>query len=389
MKLAALITHPVQYYTPLFRELARRADLTVFFGHSASCADHEESGFGVRFDWDIDLLSGYKHVFLDNVAARPSLNTFAGVDTPSIGPALRRGGFDALLLTGWYRKTHLQALAAAKRSGLPVLVRGDSHLDTPRSYLKTFVKRATFRPFLQLFDAALYVGERNRAYLRHYGYPEGRLFHSPHCVDNAWFAARATEAARAEIRSRFGIESKARVVLFAGKLVPFKRPLDIVAAVGRLRRAGVAVEMLVAGAGELESALREAATVEDAKVHTLGFCNQTEMPKAYAACDVLALPSDGRETWGLVVNETLACGRPVIVSDAVGCAPDLAEDGVAGRVFRSGDVDDLAAKLVCLLKHPPSTDAILRKSQQYSIDRAAEGILEGATLAIKKRKALA
>ena len=354
MRLAIVASHPIQYHAPLFRELARQIDLTVFFAHRATPADQAHAGFGVGFDWDVDLLSGYEHVFLRNVARKPSLEHFAGCDTPDLGRRLAEGRFDAVLVMGWHLKSFVQALLAAKRLGMPVMARGDSHLQTPRGVVKKMAKAFAYPSFLRFFDAALYVGERSRAYWRHYRYPSTRLFFSPHCVDAEWFAKRATPEARAALRTRLGLAPDSKVVLFAGKLVPFKRPLDLIAAASQLKSRGPDIEVLVAGSGPLQSEIVGAARTAGVPCHMLGFCNQSEMPAAYAAADVLVLPSDGRETWGLVANEALACGRPIVVSDAVGCAPDLAADGTAGRVFASGDVGALAAALSDVMDHPPA-----------------------------------
>lgn len=376
MKLAIVASHPVQYYAPLFRTLAREVELTVFYGHRDTQADQAQAGFGVGFAWDVDLLSGYDHVFLDNVAREPGLGRFAGVDTPSIGRHLRAGRFDAVLLLGWYLKSFLQALLAAKRIGLPVMVRGDSQLGTPRSRAKTLAKSALYPVFLRRFDAALIVGERNRAYWRHYRYPAGRMFDSPHCIDNRWFAERATREARAAVRARFGIADDAAVALFAGKLLPFKRPLDFIAGVAAARRPGIAVEAMIAGAGPLEDEVRKAAASAQVPLHMLGFCNQSEMPGAYAAADALVLPSTGRETWGLVANEALACGRPVLLSDAVGSAPDLAADPRAGRSFPLGDTAALASQLQSLLATEADKSAIASLAERHSLESAAAGIVE-------------
>ena len=142
----------------------------------------------VEFDWDVDLLSQYGHVFLRNIARKPGLDAFPGCDTPDIGRRLAEGHFDAVLVMGWHLKSFVQALVAAKRLGMPVLSRGDSQLQTQRSALKKAAKAFAYPAFLRLFDAGLYVGERSRAYWRHYGYPSTRLFFSPHCVDAQWFA---------------------------------------------------------------------------------------------------------------------------------------------------------------------------------------------------------
>jgi glycosyltransferase involved in cell wall biosynthesis len=102
------------------------------------------------------------------------------------------------------------------------------------------------------------------------------------------------------------------------------------------------------------------------------------MPPAYAAADCLVLPSDGRETWGLVANEALACGRPIIVSSACGCAPDLARDGNVGRTFPAGDPAALSDAICALAASPPSPSAIAALSQAYSLDAAVAGIRRAA-----------
>lgn len=377
MRLAIVASHPIQYYAPLFRALAARLDLTVFYAHRATPDDQAQAGFGVGFDWDIDLLSGYAYEFLRNVAAAPTLDRFAGVDTPEIGRRLRAGRFDAVLIMGWRLKCFHQALWAAKRMRIPVLVRGDSQLDTPRAAWKRWAKAITYPIFLRTFDGALSVGVRNRAYWLHYGYPETRIFDSPHCIDNDWFAARATPGARAELRERLGIAPETKLVLFAGKLMPFKRPLDLIEAAALARGAGEAVEILVAGAGPLEPELRARARALGVPAHFLGFCNQTEMPAAYAASDLLVLPSDS-ETWGLVVNEALACGRPVLVSDAVGCAPDMAAHLGDHAVFPVGNVRAMAARLHEALSSPVDIDKLAKAAAAFSVAIAADGIIAAA-----------
>ena len=374
VRLAILTSHPIQYYAPLFRELAKRVDLHVLFAHRASAEEQGKAGFGISFEWDVDLTSGYSYSFVRNVSQRPGTDHFFGCDTPEIGRDLREREFDAVLILGWHLKVFIQALVAAKRMGLPVMVRGDSQLETPRSAVKTAGKAVVYPPFLRLFDAALYVGRRSRAYYEHYRYPRERLFFSPHCVDTEWFSARATPEARVRLRSSLGISVDAKVLLFAGKLVPFKRPLDLIAAAAKCRAEGRSVEVMVAGAGELEDAMKQAARTLAVPLHLLGFQNQSEMPTAFAASDFLVLPSNGQETWGLVANEALACGRPIVVSDACGCAPDLAADGMAGRVFPMGDLGALARAVDGIIRLTPASAAIAAKSEQFGLNAAADGI---------------
>lgn len=385
MRLAVVTSHPVQYYAPLFRELQRRLELTVFYGHQAGPADQAQAGFGVGFYWDNDLMSGYRSSFLENRAKQPGLGHFAGIDTPDIAEHLKLGKFDAVLLIGWHKKCLLQALYAAKHLKLPVMVRGDSHLETPRSLGKKLLKQLTYPVFLRQFDAALVVGQRNRDYWRHYKYPEKRMFASPHCVDNDWFAQRATAAARRDFRSQHGIAAEVPVALFAGKLVEFKHPQHLIEAAAQVRANGSALEIVIAGDGPLRSLIEARAAELDVPIHQLGFCNQSKMPAVYAAADMLVLPSNGLETWGLVANEALACGRSVIVSTSVGCAPDL--ERVIGKKtsYPFGNIAALADRIKHATVCPAASTLIDTASDHFSIARAVDGIMSAIKTSVGHR----
>jgi glycosyltransferase involved in cell wall biosynthesis len=385
MRLAIVASHPIQYYAPIFRVLARRFDVKVFFAHRATLDDQAKAGFGVAFDWDVDLLSGYDYVFMRNISRRPGLDHFSGCDTPEITIRLAEARFDAVLVLGWHLKSFVQTLLAAKAQRLPLLVRGDSQLSTQRSTFKRIIKAVGYPMFLRLFDRALYVGQRSKEYWMHYHYPMRRLFFSPHCIDTEWFSSRATLESRHALRIRLGIIPDAKVALFAGKLVTFKRPLDVVAAAALLKSAGQQIVVLVAGSGPLQKEMIMAAHEARVEIHYLGFCNQTEMPAVYAASDCLVLPSDARETWGLVANESLACGRPIVLADSVGSAPDLAADRVVGRVFPQGDISALANALRSVVAHPPVPSVIAAKSEAYDLAAATKGIEAALISAVSER----
>jgi glycosyltransferase involved in cell wall biosynthesis len=385
MRLAIVASHPIQYYAPIFRLLARRLDLSVFYCHRATPEDQAKAGFGTAFEWDVDLLDGYRSHFMTNVAKKPTTAKFFGCDTPEIYQHIRGEDFDVVLVLGWYLRSFIQAIVAAKKARIPVLVRGDSQLTTSSDSFKIIFKRLIYPFALRAFNAVLYVGQRSREYFESYGYPPRQLFFSPHCVDTQWFRERGSAEAGATLREREGIGREEAVILFAGKLLPFKRPLDIVEAAGRLVGEGRPVTVMVAGSGPLEEPMRDRAAQLGVKLVQLGFRNQTEMPACYAACDVLVLPSTGRETWGLVVNEALACGRPIIVSDLVGCAPDLAADEFVGRTFPFGDCQRLAKSIVAVLDERPSVEAIRKQSRAYSVEAACEGISKAAEFVMEKR----
>jgi glycosyltransferase involved in cell wall biosynthesis len=379
-RVGVLATHPVQYYGPWYRTLALCVDLEVFFAHRPP-PRQQGDGFGVGFEWDVPLLDGYRHRFLRNRASRRDPSTFMGCDTPEIATLVRDGRFDAFVVHGWASRSYWQAIAACRRTGTPVLVRGDSQLETARSRLRRALKYPLYRLFIPRFDAYLVVGERARAYLAHYGADPRRMFFSPHAVDNRFFGERAdaARAHRAALRDRWGLPKNAVVFLFSGKLVDKKRPGDFVQAVAAAAGRDRAVWGLVVGDGALRASLEAATGEAGAPIRFAGFLNQTAMPEAYAVSDALVLPSDGGETWGLVVNEAMASGLPAVVSDAVGCGPDLVRAGETGQVFPCADVDALAARLGELAADRAGLAAMgaaaRRHVEGYSLERATEAVM--------------
>lgn len=374
-KLGILASHPIQYQAPLFRELVRSFDLHVFFAHKQTGQAQAAAGFGVAFEWDVDLLSGYKHTFLENVAKRPDTGAFLGCDTPDIEKQIEYGEFDAFLVTGWHLKAYWQAIRACRRHGVPVMVRGDSQLGTPRNWLKRIAKKLLYPWVINQFDACLYVGQRNRAYLQHYGANPARLFFAPHCVDTLAFSQAASEVDRVGFRASWGLEPQDRVVLFVGKLVARKRPEDLVRAAAQLLQQGQRIVLVWAGDGPCRQGLQELGTLLQVPMLFLGFCNQSQLPAVYRAADVLALPSEGSETWGLVVNEAMACGTPCVVSDACGCGDDMVVPNITGEIYELGQVDALATALKNVFMSARDTLKISAHGDRYSVAATASGVL--------------
>ena len=377
MKIGILASHPIQYQAPIFRELARHAELRVFFAHRQSAAGQANAGYGTAFEWDIDLLHGYESNFLENIASRPDTARFLGCNTPAIFAAVRQGDFDAFIVTGWNLLSYWQAVMACRLYRVPVLVRGDSHLETPRSTFKKYLKSLLYPLLLKCFSGFLYVGRKNREYLAHYGVGDNRLFFSPHSVDNAWFAEQTQRMDRALLRTEWHVESGKRIVLFVGRLVSMKRLDDLLEALCLLMKAGLDIQGVIVGDGPLRPVLEEHARKSGIDITFAGFRNQSQLPALYKLADVLVLPSGGGETWGLVVNESLACGTPVVVSDSAGCSADLAADGSTGEVFPTGNVEALAAALSRVLARQPDQAGIKQWVEAYSVQASVAGIIAG------------
>ena len=384
LRVAAVLTHPVQYYSPLFRELAARSALRVFYAHRPSPVE-QGTGFGVPFEWDVDLTSGYDAVWLRNQAHAPDVSRFNGCDVPDVGEQLRAWRPDAILLFGWHSRVYLQALAAARMAGIPAIVRSDSQLRGTRSPARRALKRLGYPLLLRQFAACIAVGQRAEQYFRAYG--ARAVFRSPHFVDNEFFARRAS-GMRPSARAGWDLDPEAFVVLFAGKLIDMKRPLDVVAALARVRSRNV--QFLVAGAGQLEDAMRQHAVASGVRVRFAGFLNQSEIPAAYAASDVLVLPSTGQETWGLVVNEAMACGRPAIVSSSVGCGPDLVENGLTGYVVPEGDIQALGDRIDAMVRDPRLASELGRSAAArvaaFNASTAADGVLAACEFVTRTRR---
>ncbi len=358
-RLAVVMSHPVQYHSPWFRALGELVDLCVLYAHRTDPSEHARTGFGVAFDWDVPVLEGYRFEWLPNVARRPRVDRFFGCSTPSLRGVLTPARFDAVLVSGWQLLSYWQAIRAARRARLPVLIRGDSQLRTRRGPFTRVVKRLVYPHLLGVFDTCLAVGRRNEEYYRHYHVSPSRICSSPHSVDNEFFSrgAAAAVAAPGGARAALALPPSVATFAFVGKLIPEKRPLDFLIALDRLKADGRAAHGLIVGDGPLRSQLEAHIHRHDTPVTWTGFVNQSRMPAIYAAVDAVVLPS-ASETWGLVVNEAMACGVPSIVSDAVGCAPDLVLDATTGFVYPCGDTTSLADRMRRFAQDPGLSGAL-------------------------------
>jgi glycosyltransferase involved in cell wall biosynthesis len=384
-RIACLSTHPIQYQAPLFRTLAARGDidLKVFFLSDLSIRGARDPGFGVNVMWDVPLLEGYEHEFLPVFGARDRLSFWRPLASRLFPDGARAREFDALWVHGYAHHALLMAIFLAHRNGMKVLLRGDSQLaGDPFDLIRLRLKRALIPRLFRMIDGFLAIGIRNRDYYLSYGVAHERIFMMPYAVDNAYFSARAAEAhaARENFRAALGLASGRPVILYASKLQAHKRPRDLLEAYARLARGMNPAPYLIfvgdgAERGALEARARELATDS---VRFLGFRNQSELPALYDLADVFVLPSE-REPWGLVLNEVMNAARPVVVSDRVGAAPDLVEDGVNGFMYPVGDVDTLADRLGRVLRDPERAAAMGRASLErvarYSYAADAEAFL--------------
>lgn len=390
VRLAYLVSHPIQYQAPLLRRIAQEPDidLTVFYGSDFSLRSYQDEGFGVDVQWDVPLLDGYCSEFLP-VIRDDGTQTVATPLNHGIFRALHgRGekpGFDILWVHGYAMVNALHGMVAAKTLGIPVLLRGDMWLrDRPRSGTKLFLKKAFFQLLKNLVSGVLTVGRLNEEYWRHYLGDEIPFFLMPYAVDNEYFQRRSLEASprREELRREVNIDGGRPVILFASKLQRRKRCSDLLDAYGILMKtmSGPLPYLLIAGDGEERVALEEQARRNGlVDVRFCGFRNQSELPRFFDIASVFVLPAR-HEPWGLVVNEAMNAARAVIVSDDVGCHPDLIRDGVEGFVFPAGDVNELAEALRRVLASPETA----ARMGENALDRINTWSFEEDVLALRE-----
>jgi glycosyltransferase involved in cell wall biosynthesis len=366
-------------------------DLRVYYCHQATPQEQANAGFGVEFDWDVPLLEGYPYTFLKNVAALPGHGRFSGFDTPGIEEIIRRREYDAILVNGWHYKSAWQAIWACWTSKVKVMVRSDSHLHTPRGRAKRAFKFLTYRRFIPRFDACLAVGQWSREYFLHYGARPERIFSVPHAIDNRkfQFEAERLELRRSQLRKKNGLHENSIVFMFSGKFISKKRPLDFVRAIERAARRDARIQGLMVGDGPLRTECEHRVCDGNIPIRFAGFLNQSQIIEAYVVSDTLVLPSDGGETWGVVVNEAMACARPCIVSDRVGCGPDLVIPGKTGAIFPLGDVDALANSMLELAGNPERMISMgleaRTRLRNYSVETAVDGIIQSLAATLDPR----
>lgn len=370
-RLAYVVSHPIQYQAPLLRYIASEPeiDLAVFFLSDLSVRGRLDRGFGIPVQWDVPLLDGYTHHFLPTLGRADQLSFWRPV-AYGLRSHLETGGFDALWLHGYSHYIIMQALAVAKLQGIKVLFRSDSHLKSDlQSRPKRWFKERIVPRLFRAIDGFLAIGTLNREYYVHYGAPEERIFMMPYAVDNAFFQSRADKALpyREAMREELGLEPGRAVILYASKFQPRKRPHDLLEAYIRLSPDGVtepSPHLLFIGDGEERPRLEaRARRLGWSTVKFQGFQNQTQLPRYYDLCDVFVLPSE-YEPWGLVVNEAMNAGKPLIISDHVGAGPDLVRDGTNGFVVPVGDVAGLADRLKRLTTDPELARRMGRESRR-------------------------
>jgi glycosyltransferase involved in cell wall biosynthesis len=394
IRLAVVAGHPVQYVAPWLARLAQTGDLElhVFYLWDFGVVEAKDPGFGITLEWDIPLLEGYPYTFVPNFSSDPGNHHFWGYVNPSLAREVSAWRPDVIFLMNYAFFSYLLFLFDFRTWGVPIIFRGDSHDVGRKTSLREHFTGLIRKIVFSRFSAFLDVGKNNRSYLLSSGVPRRKLFHSPHAIDNERFQSAISDAMLQGkiLRAKLSIREDQVLIAFVGKLIPIKRPIDLLRAFSLLypdirRRAA----LLFVGEGQLKSELRSICRRIDLDdVHFLDFQNQSAMPSVYSASDLLVLPSQ-QETWGLVVNEAMNLSCPALVSDHVGCAPDLVLPDQTGWVFPTGDIFSLRDHLAQAISAPEKLKQMglnaSKRISDYSYESISEGLFQALQYVCPKR----
>ncbi len=374
-KLAVVLSHPVQYYSPIFELLNSRkvVKVKVFYTHEPKSFEYDK-GFGQNVEWDVPLLKGYDYEFVSNNGNYK--RGFFDVKNPSLLSSINSWNPDAILVFGWNYYSHLKAMKFF-HGKIPVLFRGDSTLLDESKGLKKYLRRWFLTYVYSKVDKALYVGEANKKYFEIHGLNSSKLVFAPHAIDNNRFGAFLGSEKLTLIRDKFNIPHSSIVVLFVGKFQSKKNPELLINAFSQLESQNA--HLILVGNGEQDMKLKKTAE-KNPNIHFAGFLNQSELPLYYAASDIFCLPSKGPgETWGLAINEAMAAGNAIIASNKCGCVYNLVENNQNGFIFDSDNLHDLKVKLERLI----SNRDVINKFSLKSLEKIKSYSFENIVVAIE------
>lgn len=379
-KLAILTSHPIQYQAPLFRELAKNPEInsTVFFCSKQGISKKKDPGFGIDFKWDIPLLDGYNYKFLKNFSPFPNVDNFWGLINPGIWNEIKKSNFDALLINGYANLSSWIGLITGWLTRTPILFRGETLLSKTNYWFKEKIKYLILSNLLKKVKACLPIGILSKDFYLHFGLTEDRLFMTPYTVDNDYFLQQAQfwKSKKEQIKKEIGITNDSPIILYSAKLIKRKRPMDLLKAFEDISEKAM---LIFVGDGALRQILEKHAQEKDIKnVFFLGFKNQSEISKYYAVADIFVLPSSF-EPWGLVINEAMCFGLPVITTEETASSRDLVKNRENGFVYRAGDIGSLKKILCNIIDDKEKIEEMGRESlriiNHWNIASTVKGII--------------
>ena len=397
IKIAFFVSHPIQYFAPLFKEFNKNSDISlkVNYFSDETIKIFEDKEFNKKIKWDINLLDGYNFEFLKNNSPIPTIKRPPfGLINFSIFKKIKKEKTDIVIIHGWNYISHWIVFLVCFFRKIPVILRSEMPMsqEFKKNKIKLFFKKIVFKMFLfRKISAFLVIGKENYNFYLYYGVPADKIFFAPYSVDNNRFNEQFNtyRNGKEQIKKDLGYNRYKRIILFVGKLISKKNPIDLVKAFHLINNEDVA--LILVGEGKYRLDIERYIKENFLKnVFIAGFVNQLELWKYYIISDLFVLPSGTGETWGLVVNEAMNFKLPVIVSDTAGCAIDLVIDDVNGYKFREGDIKDLSEKISLILSNENKIKKMGEESlkiiNKYSYEETIRGFMRSIDFIFRNRK---
>ncbi|MEE2707837.1 MAG: glycosyltransferase [Planctomycetota bacterium] len=366
MKLAVVTPIPTPYRDPFWAAVSRRADIDLqVYYCSLEKSDRPWNG-------------NWSQAFAAEVLKGCNLSGWRGCGAscywnPDVARRLRDGKFDAIVLGGYNHPTMWSAIRHARTRGIPLFLMCESHSWRRRNSLRRRLKQIPVQWLVSRCAGTFPTGSLAEQYLLQYGAAPKSLTRIPNVPDVIQLqqTTSALRTSRAELRRRHAVDDRP-TVLFAGRLISKKRAGLLIESFYKVRQKHDA-QLIIVGDGPERAAHQRRVEQLDLSqdVHFTGFVQPHEMPAWYAMADLFVLPSS--ETWGVVVLEALAAGLPVIITNEVGCHPDVVVDRSLGDVIPAGDENVLTAALQDRLARPTNPETIhtawaaVRESLRYEV----------------------
>jgi glycosyltransferase involved in cell wall biosynthesis len=392
-RIVIVASHVIQYQDPFFRLLAAdpEVDLTVLYCSTVGARTYRDEDMGTALKWDVEILSGYRHTFLHNLVHDSNRGWTRHIN-PGIVPALLRGHYEIVIfMLGWGSISALLGTLTCRLAGIPFFLYGDSSFPPAETTMRQRLRARLLRFLFRNTSGFMVSGALNADYYRHYGADPDHFFLLPWAVDNERFAtaSRFAPGEREEMRERFGVRPEQTLFVFSAKLVERKDPMTLLRAYEQMHDRERAA-LLFLGDGVLREPLEAyARDYALGAAHFAGFVNQSELPKYYGMSDVFVLPST-YEPRGAVINEAMACGLPVIVTDHCGSIGDIVLEGENAFIYPAGDAGVLAAAMTRLVNDPALRKRMARRSIEiigtWTFERGVEGVRKALAYVAKGKR---
>jgi glycosyltransferase involved in cell wall biosynthesis len=382
MKIAYIVTHPIQYQVPLIRYLISTGlEIKVFFATDVGVREYDDEGFGVKVKWDLELEKGYEKEYLTSDQSLEETRTKYNYFKALFKEKLSKDLFSAVWVHGWWHASSVAAIKIAKEKGIPIMLRGETSLKSLQGgWARRLFHWAYYQLKFRSIDYFLAVSHSNAAMYKKYGVDQKRIFWTPYAVDNHFFQdeQKRVEIKRDEFRKSLGYQKDDVVLMYCAKMIDVKQPELLVRVYSRIVKQYPCTKLMMVGDGELRKKLEILdLALSGGQINWVGFKNQHELAEYYNACDIFVLPSK-YEPWGLVVNEVMNFGKVVVASDRVGCSEELLAHGKNGFVYPFQDEVLLEEYLIQLIKNSELRDNMGRSGleyiQQWSYVQDEEGI---------------